>query len=213
MKTAIGKFWETYKKGVRWLTIDPQDELFVQFIYIGMVIVEISLLWHLGYEYSKAFTLMMATYLLILYFFGWKKDCWEGSILQGSHKEEYYRNAYWILSVLLVGIMGGYTRSILIVALVIAPFAGTLLLLILWAAIIAFFTIVTRNRDFIYESKVIYILVFYVLDLLPVILSVSLLPIFWAWKVLIVGAYILLAPLIVVGADNGMDFTQLFGVM
>ena len=213
MKTALGKFWEVYKTGIRWLTIAPEDELFVQLIYIGMVITEVSLLWIFGCELAKAFTFMMVAYLFILYFFGWKKDCWEGSIFQGCHKEEYYRNAYWLLCVLLVGVTAGYTRSFLIVPLMIIPFAGALLIMLLWAVILAGFAILAGNRDFIYDSKVTYVLVFYVLDLLPVVLSVAFLPIFWAWKILIVGAYILLAPLIVVGADNGMDFTQLFGVM
>jgi len=213
MKTAVGKFWKTYKKGVRWLMVDPQDELFIQLIANGMIITEVSLLWILGYEHAKAFTFMMVAYLLILYFFGWKKDCNEGSILQGSHAEEYYRNAYWLVSMLLIGVTSGYCRTCLIAFLALAPFVATILIMLLWASILAVITLVTKNRDFIYESKVIYVLVFYILVLLPVILSVSFLPIFWAWKVLIVGAYILLAPLMVVGSDNSMDFTQLISVM
>lgn len=213
MKTAVGKFWETYKKGVRWLTVDPQDELFIQLIANGMIITEVSLLWILGYEHAKTFTFMMAAYLPILYFFGWKKDCNEGSILNGSHAEEYYRNAYWIMSTLLFGVTAGYCRTLFIFLLVLAPFAATLLVMVLWAGVLAVITVVTNNRNFIYESKVIYVLVFYILVLLPVVLSVSFLPIFWAWKVLIVSAYILLAPLMVVGSDNSMDFTQLFSVM
>ena len=114
---------------------------------------------------------------------------------------------------LLIGVTSGYCRICLIAFLALAPFVATILIMLLWASILAVITLVTKNRDFIYESKVIYVLVFYILVLLPVILSVSFLPIFWAWKVLIVGAYILLAPLMVVGSDNSMDFTQLISVM
>lgn len=213
MKTAIGKFWEEYKKGARWLTVDPQAELFIQLIANGMIITEVSLLWLLGYGHAKAFTFMMAAYLLILYFFGWKKDCNEGSILQGSHAEEFYRNSYWLVSIGLIAATAGYCRTPLIALLTLAPFIAVIPIFLLWELILAVITVATQNRNFIYESKVIYVLVFYILVLLPVILSVSFLPIFWAWKVLIVGAYILLAPLMVVGSDNSMDFTQLFSVM
>lgn len=213
MKTALCTFWRTYKKGVRWLTTDPQDELFVQLIYIGLVITEVSLLWIFGWEHAKAFTFATFGYLFILYFFGWKKDCNEGSILEGSHAEEYYRNAYWLLSTLLWGITAGYCRTLIVFLLFIAPFVATFLVMLLWAAILGLFSIMTGNRDFIYDSKIIFILVFYILDLLPIVLSVGFLPIFWAWKFLIVCTYMFLAPLIVVGADNGMDFTQLISVM
>lgn len=213
MKTAMGSFWKTYRNGIRWLAIEPQDELFERLIYIGMVIVEISLLWHIGYEHSKSITITMVAYLFILYFFSWKKDCWENSILQSFYKEEYYRNSYLCLNILLVVVMGVYTRSFLVIPLVIAPFAGTLLMLILKEAIIEFLITVTKNPDYVYKNTVIYVLVFCVLNLIPVVLSVVLLPTFWAWKALIVGAYVFLAPLIVVGADSSMDSTQLFSVM
>lgn len=214
MKTALDRFWEVYRKGIRWLTVDPQEELFLQLIYIGMVITEVSLLWIFGYEHVITFTFMMVAYLFILYFFSWKKDCWEGSILQGSHKEEYYFNAYWVLTVLLVGITTG-TCSFLMIPLMIAPFAGTFLIYVLWSVVIELLSVAESTHTFVFYHKyhVICSVAFYVVDLLPVVLSVAFLPIFWIWKVLIVGAYILLAPLIVVGADNGMDFTQMFSVM
>lgn len=213
MKTAISMFRKTYRKGVWWLTIDPQVELFVQLIANGMIITEVSLLWFIGYEHAKAFTFMMAAYLLSLYFFGWKKDCNEGSILDGSHLEEFYRNAYWLVTTILVVATAGYCRTFLILLLMLVPFVATMVVFVLWSAAMSIFAVVTQNPNFLAESKVLYILVFYILVLLPVIGSVALLSIFWAWKALIVCAYILLAPLMVVGSDNGMDFTQLFSVM
>lgn len=213
MKTAINMFRKTYRKGVWWLTIDPQVELFVQLIANGMIITEVSLLWFIGYEHAKAFTFMMAAYLLSLYFFGWKKDCNEGSILDGSHSEEFYRNAYWLVTTVLVVATAGYCRTFLILLLMLVPFVATMVVFVLWSAAMSIFAVVTQNPNFLAESKVLYILVFYILVLLPVIGSVALLSIFWAWKALIVCAYILLAPLMVVGSDNGMDFTQLFSVM
>lgn len=125
MKTLFHTFWRTYKKGVRWLTTDPQDELFVQLTYVAMVISEVSLLWLFGYDHAIAFTFATVGYLCILYFFGWMKDFNEGSILQGSYKEEYYRNAYWLLSTLLWGVTVGYCRTPVVFLLFIAPFVMT----------------------------------------------------------------------------------------
>ena len=62
------------------------------------------------------------------------------------------------------------------------------------------------------SEQIISCITYYALAILPVVISMSLLPILIVWKLLIFVTFIVSIPLIVVGADNGMNFFDLFFV-
>lgn len=212
MKT-INKMKKIYKLGLRWAIFDAQDELFIQIVYIALVIAELAILWDINYINAIIYTSMMILHLLSMYILGYLKDCWEGSILQGSHKEEYYQKIYFALNTVFLVVTMLLTKSPMALLLVIIPTLGAILIMILWQLLVEIIARVTKNENWAYNYVKIYLAIFYSMIIMLVIIPVGFLPIFIVGKLAIVGAFIACIPFIIVGADNGMEFLQLFSVM
>lgn len=212
----INNIKQIYKLGLRWSTLEFEDELFAQVWYIALILAEIAVLWNVNYPNALICTCMIFIHLLYMYALGYKKQLWEGSILEGSHKEEYYRKIYFILNIVLCILTMALTKSFIPLFLILIPSIGTVFMACLHmffsSLIIRMINAIKKCKTYASE-QIISCITYYVLAILPVVISMSLLPILIVWKLLIFVTFIVSIPLIVVGADNGMNFFDLFFVM
>lgn len=213
----VSKIKEIYKLGLRWSIFEQEDELFTQVVYIGLMIIGIATLWNINYHNALICTCMILIHLLSMYIIGYIKQLWEGSILEGSHKEEFYQKLYFALNIILCGATTVITRSFIPLLLIFIPTIGAFLIIILWQLIFRLTTMIIKmikksGISYSNEEKI-SLIICYSLVIIPVAISVLVLPIFIAWKIFILFAFIISIPLIVVGADNGMNFIELFSIV
>ena len=208
---------QIYKLGLRWSTLEFEDELFAQVCYIALILTEIAVLWNVNYPNALICMCMIFIHLLYMYALGYKKQLWEGSILEESYKEEYYQKIYFILNIVLCILTMALTKSFIPLFLILIPSIGTVFMSYLHmffsSLIISMIKRAIKKCTTYASEQIISCITYYALAILPVVISMSLLPILIVWKLLIFVTFIVSIPLIVVGADNGMNFFDLFFVM
>ena len=194
----FNKVKNAYITGFRFAFINGIDGLFIlQVAYISAVIAEIIVLNSSSFFAGKGITysLLMIFHVFSMYVLGYKKDSWEGSILQGSYKEQEYQLIYIFSNIGVLLLTLKITSSLLGILVFIAP-AIVAVLLILIASFIA---------RFVQFENLCYVPIIVFLVIVEIFLSVSLL---LAITVNIV--FVFFIPLIVLGADNGMNFLSFY---
>ena len=207
MKRSLKKLKRIYKLGMKWSMFRPEDELVVQAEYIAIVIAELCVLWNKGNEYVGLYAYLLIAKYVIMCFLGYKADK-----AKSKRKRYMYKRTYFIVTFYIAGLGIMLTNSNTIIGLLLFP--ALMSMFLYYFLLDTIFDIIgILNVKTILSSKE--NINFFAFGIMLIFLtaplfSLALIPINIFLKILIILVFFALVPLIVVAADNGMNFIDFY---
>lgn len=202
---------ERYSLGVRWsLTDDLEPELVMQVFYIQALVVGSIIMYKIEPDRIGVYLVLIAIHLVSMYLFGFLKSSWEG-----EPKERKYATIYKIINLILIIASILINKSLHYVAVIICA-------TILGALSQPVIGIAYNIEEFLEEkksedpqnvlAKIPYssVLIINILAYIFALIAIWSLPLSTELAFAISVLYVIIMPFVVVAADDGMNFFDLW---
>ena len=206
------KFKKIYKEALRLSIKEFKVINFFQLWYIGVIIAELSFLYNIDVINVSVYSIIISLHFLSMYLLGYYMFN-ENISKTIKLKRKDYKTIYIMANVILTITATIITRSLFYFFIIFVATFGFFILFLVAATILQFINALFKDDEYIFKHKIIVSVVFFITAFAIVAISVFSTNVFFIKKIIIVGLYVFLSPLIIMNSKNGIHFLEFFDVL